>query len=272
MDNPISFMSANLWAREVGWDASAWLAAGEATSAWFSPLRTFRERFDELLGVIGRFDTDAVDMWVTHLDPAWATDEHLATATELLSAHGLRVASYAGGYGDDVAAFERSCRIAVALGRPVLGGNVPAWDVDRAGVLALLERYDLRLAFENHPEEHTPDDIRRRIGDAPLELVGTAVDTGWWGTNGYDAAKAIEELGELVFYVHLKDIRRAGEHETCTFGDGVVPVRDCLPALRRIGYTGPLSVENGPDDHDPSDEIVESIRRVREWMAAEPSV
>ena len=37
--------------------------------------------------------------------------------------------------------------------------------------------------------------------------IGATVDTGWWATQGYDPARAIEELGEHVVHVHLKDVR-----------------------------------------------------------------
>ena len=262
----VSFMSANFVARQAGWRIRDWGDGDRATNAWYAPLATFRERFAELLATIDTFGIDALDVWTSHLNPEWATDEHVATAGELLAVHGKPVVSLAGWYGKDLGEFERTCRIAVALGRPVLGGGTTAWDHDPEGVLALLERYDLRLAFENHPAERTPEDMRRRIGDAPVDRVGTAVDTGWWGTQGYDAARAIEELGDRVFHVHLKDVREAGAHRTCRLGDGVVPVERCVRALQRSGYAGAVSIEHEPEDYDPSDEIRDSIALVRGWL------
>jgi sugar phosphate isomerase/epimerase len=192
----LSFMGANFWARDVSWQAPDFESIGRSTRARFEPLTTYRAAMDELLDVIASFDVEAIDLWVGHLDPAWATEDHVAIAVESISAHGLVIASFAGGFGADLQEFERTCEIAVGLGRPILGGSTAAWDHDRAGVLRLLEQHELRLAFENHPQERTPADMIRKIGDAPPELVGTAVDTGWWGTNGYDAALAIEELSD----------------------------------------------------------------------------
>ena len=165
----VSFMSANFVARQSGWQITDWGDGDRATNAWYAPLPTFRARFDELLEAVDTFGTDALDVWTSHLNPQWATDEHVAIASERLRAHGKPVVSLAGWYGGDLAEFERTCQIAAALGKPVLGGGTSAWDRDRDGVLALLERYDLRLAFENHPAERTPEDIRRRIGDAPVD-------------------------------------------------------------------------------------------------------
>jgi L-ribulose-5-phosphate 3-epimerase len=262
--HPVSFNSANFVARQVGWRIADWGEGDRATNAHYRPIGTFRERFDELLTTIHAFGVDALDLWTGHLNPAWATDEHVEIATELLAAYGLRVASLAGPFGADRDEFERTCRQAVALGRPVLGGSASAWTVDRDRVIEALERHDLSLAFENHPER-SPDDMLALIGDAPAR-VGTTVDTGWWGTQGYDAARAIEVLGARVLHVHLKDVREAGRHRTCRFGDGVVPVEGCVRALERIGYRGGVSVEHEPEDYDPSHEIRDNLRQLRAWQ------
>ena len=60
----------------------------------------------------------------------------------------------------------------------------------------MLAERGVRLAIENHPER-TPGEVLAKIerGDGTL---GATVDTGWWATQGYDAARAIEELGEHV--------------------------------------------------------------------------
>src|ERR671922_236155 len=79
-----------------------------------------------------------------------------------------------------------------------------------------------------------------RNGDGAF---GTTVDTGWWGTQGYDAAEAIEELRDHVLHVHLKDVRAVGEpHDTCPWGEGVVDVEACVRALQQIGYEGALVI------------------------------
>jgi sugar phosphate isomerase/epimerase len=261
---PVSFNSANFVARQVSWRIADWSEGDRATNAHYRPLQTFPERFDELLTTIQGFGVDALDLWTSHLNPAWATHEHVEIATELLAGHGLRVASLAGPFGANHEEFERTCRLAVALGRPVLGGSTSAWTTDRDRVIDALERHDLRLAFENHPER-APGDMLALIGDAPAR-VGTTVDTGWWGTQGYDAARAIEALGARVLHVHLKDVREAGQHRTCRFGDGVVPIEGCVRALERIGYRGDVSVEHEPEDYDPSDEIRDNLRQLRAWQ------
>lgn len=258
----VSFMSANFVARELGFRMPSWEEGDRSVNDTFSPVETFAERFGGMLDAARELGFEAIDLWEAHLSPRWATDEHLDIATDLLRRRDLRVASLAGWFGSTPDELEASCRIATAVGAPFLGGATKLVETDRPRLLAALEHHELRLAIENHPER-TPAEIVAKVGADSAGLIGTTVDTGWWGTQGYDAATAIEELAPHVMHVHLKDVRHAGTpHETCAYGEGVVPLRECVDALRRIGYAGAISVEHEPDDHDPSDEI----RRAREML------
>jgi L-ribulose-5-phosphate 3-epimerase len=264
MSIAVSFMSANYVAREIGFRMADWGEGDRAANAWYAPIETYEQRLDDLLSTIVGLGFDAMDLWTSHLNPAWATDAHVAVAQDLLGRHRLRVVSLAGGFGGTLAEFEASCAIAVALGRPILGGSTGAWRTDRGGVLRALDRHDLRLGFENHPEK-TPDDVLSLIGDAG-ERVGATVDTGWFGTQGFDAARAIEELGDRVLHVHLKDVREAGAHRTCRYGEGIVPIEGCVRALQRMGYHGGISIEHEPEDYDPTAEVVANAEVLRGWL------
>lgn len=258
MTNAISFITANYVAREVGWAIKGWEHGDRATNEAFAPLETFGERFGTLLDEIRGLGFDTVDIWGAHLNHHWATDEHVSLARGLIDERGLSVGSY------QVNAAPRSlarvCEIAAALGTPMLSGNVPL-DDDR--LPALLAGHGLRFAFENHPEEKTPQEVRAKIGDN-----GACVDTGWFGTNGYSAPQAIEELGERVWHVHLKDVLAVGEpHETCRWGEGIVDVEGCSRALQKIGYTGAIVVEHEPETFDPSDEIRSMREQLEGWLA-----
>lgn len=263
MSAVISFMSANLVARELGYRMTGWEAGDRATRLAFRPIETFEERFDEVLGIAQRLGFGAIDVWDAHLDPGRASERHVAIAARLLERRGLRVASLAGWFGDTRERFAAACRVAVVLGAPVLGGGTPLVEHDRDFVIDELERNGLRLGLENHPE--TPAQMLARIGDGGA--IGTTVDTGWYGTQGVDAARAIEELAPHVVHVHLKNVQRAGlPHETCAYGDGVVPLRDCVSALRRIGYGGAISVEHEPAEHDPTAEIEAARELLEGWL------
>jgi sugar phosphate isomerase/epimerase len=256
----ISFLSANYVARELGYRMNGWGEGDRATQDAFSPLETFAGRFDAILADVVALGFAAVDVWDGHLNPAWATDEHVDAAREALERRGLRVATYQAYVGTD--GLERACAIAGRLGAPVLSGNVPVAD---ARLPSLLDAHGLRFALENHPEP-TPQLMLEKIGDTPG--VGVCVDTGWFGTQGYDAVRAIEELGDRIHQVHLKDVLHEGlPHETCRYGAGVVDIEGCVRALRGLGYRDAISVEHEPETFDPTDEIRVMREQVEGWLA-----
>jgi L-ribulose-5-phosphate 3-epimerase len=261
----ISFMSANYVAEHVGYNMTEGWGQGEtATSDYFEPIETYRARLDDLLGRVVGLGFEAIDLWVAHLHPRWATEEHLSIASELLARHELTVPSIAGGFGTTPEEFESSCRVAIAVGAPLLGGMTELLDTDRKSVERLLDDHDLVLAVENHPER-TPEEMLAKISNAG-DRIGTTVDTGWYATHGYDAAAAIDTLGNSVLHVHLKDIREVGEHITCPYGEGIVPLPECAAALARIGYGGAYTVEHEPEDHDPTEEARSSASMLRGWL------
>jgi L-ribulose-5-phosphate 3-epimerase len=264
----ISFMSANFVARELGWKLPDWGAGDRATNVAFAPIATYRERLGSVLDAAGALGFASVDLWDAHLSARWATEEHVVVARSLLAERAMDVASLAGWFGADLETFEAHCRIAGAVGAPVLGGRTSLLDSDRDGMRDLLERHDLRFGLENHPER-TPGEVLDRIGTDLDERIGATVDTGWFATQGFDAAHAIQELGTRVVHVHLKDVRHAGEpHRTAAFGAGVVPLRACVEALNRIGYRGAISIEHEPEDGDPSEDIARARGLLEEWLAA----
>ncbi len=266
--NLIAFITANYVARQVGYDMSAgWGPADDAVQAHFRPAATYEARIAELFAEIRTIGFDAVDLWTAHLHWAWATPEHLAAARRQAQAHDLALTGYAGGFGGTLAEFEAACRTAAAIGARRLAGGTTADRIDRAAVIALLKQHDLYLGFENHPEK-SPADLLARIGGASDGRIGAAVDTGWWGTQDYDAVAALRELAPHLVAVHLKDVRGAGAHVTCRFGEGVVDIRGCVDALRAIGYAGTISIEHEPERGDPIPDVAASLALLKGWLAA----
>ena len=261
MTMTISYMSANEVARETGFAMHGWGHGDEATNDAFRPLETFAERFDALCARARDLGFEAIDVWGAHLNPEWATDAHVEAARAALARHDLRVASLATWIGPGNA--ERACELALALGTSIVGGG---YSGDARAVADAFRRHDVRLGVENHPERTTAELLERidALGDGGF---GATVDTGWWGTHGYDAARAIEELGARVRHVHLKDVSHRGDpHETCRWGEGVVDAEACVRALQRIGYDGAISVEHEPETFDPSDDVRAMRAELEEWL------
>jgi sugar phosphate isomerase/epimerase len=264
----ISFVTANYVARQVNYSMSGgWGQGDQATNQYFRPLETFAQRFEEIVTDIKALGFDALDLWTAHLHQTWATDQHIRIARDILHTHQIKVVSLAGGFGATPREFEAACNIAVEVGAKLLGGMTPLVFINRAFVVATLNKYDLRLGIENHSEK-TPDEMLAKIGDGSGGRIGTTVDTGWYGTHGYDAAQAIAQLGEHVLHVHLKDVLAAGAHNSCRYGQGSVPIEACVRTLLKIGYRGAFAVEHEPDYGDPTADCKAAFDLLRGWLAA----
>jgi sugar phosphate isomerase/epimerase len=254
-------MTANYVAREVGYAMHGWGHGDTATNEAFAPIETYPEKIEALFADVAALGFEAVDVWGAHLSPDWATDDHVDVCVAALERHGLTVTTYATWVGPKNV--ERSCELTLALDATVIGGGFSG---DPEALAPVLEKHGVRLGIENHPER-TPADVLEKIRRGGASF-GATVDTGWWGTQDYDAAQAIEELGEHVLHVHLKDVLALDEpHETCRWGEGIVPIEECVRALQRIGYTGPIAVEHEPETFDPSDDIRAMREQLEGWLA-----
>lgn len=261
MTNAIAFMTANYVARETGYAMHGWGHGDRATNEAFAPIGSYERRLDELLGGIAALGFRWVDLWGAHLSPDWATDDHVEVCNRVLERHGLRVASYATWLGRSNV--ERSCELALGVGTSLIGGGISG---DPGDYVPLLQKYDVRVGLENHPEK-TPAEVLAKIEQGE-RMLGATVDTGWWGTQGYDAARALEELAPHLLHVHLKDVLHEGEpHDTCRWGEGVVPVEECVRTLRRLGYAGTLSIEHEPETYDPTQQCAEMLAELEGWLS-----
>lgn len=266
--NTLSFMTANFVAREVGYQMTeGWGQGDRASNAYFQPLATFPQRFEQLLLSIRAIGFDALDLWTAHLNPEWATSEHIAAARDLLRQHGLKVVSLAGAFLHSPSEFEAACRLAVVLDIPLLGGVAAVLDDNRKAAVALLRAHGLKLGLENHPEK-TPEAMLAQIGDDGEGVIGTALDTGSYATHGYDAVTAIERLAGHLVHIHLRDVPAPGDEESCRLGTGCVPHAACVAALQRLGYAGPMCIEHSPAHYDPTEDCRASLVLLRGWLAA----
>lgn len=273
MSNPISYITANLVAKELGFSmGEGWMQGYRATMDVFKPLDTFAAKFEEILFVAKDSGFEAVDLWIAHLHPEWASDEHLCVACELLNKHELKVFSLAGSFGENPETLADFCRVAHAVGAQMLAGSIGFWRTDRPAVIDVLRAHRMKWAFENHPDEKTAQDVLDMIGTGDEDMVGVACDTGWFGTNDCDALVALRELAPRLMHIHLKDVREVGQHRTCSLGEGIVGIEAVVKTLRELGYGGPIGIEHEPESYDPTEEIRQSHTRLKAWMAAEAKI
>ncbi len=275
--NTISFMSANFVARQIDYHMSdGWMQGDDATNTWFAPLATFEERLDEMLGEVADLGFRAIDIWSAHLNYQWATPAHIAIAKKLLETHELLPVSYAGGFGETPAELEAACRLCRELEIPVLGGSMPLLQSDRETAVSILRKHGLQYGFENHPEA-TPEEVLAKLGEGDEDVIGVALDTGWFATQGFDALEALKQLAPRLKHFHLKDIKAPREektgymfidmgHETCALGDGITPVEACAKILPELGYRGAIAIEHEPEEYDPREDCKLSLERLKVWL------
>lgn len=246
-----------------------WDTCVRAVNDYFRPVETFAARFEQMLLDVKRLGFDAFDIWTAgQLSWRWATPAQIATARDLLAKHSLTVTSLGDSFGETRDEFVAACELAVGVNTKLLSGGCPVLQTERTFVIDTLERYDLYLGLENHPQRSARE-MLDAIGDDAGGRIGTTVDTGWYGTQAGDVVRVMEQLDGRIVHVHLKDVLGGAESDVNVgYGKGIVPLEACVMALRRMGYTGDYSVEIHALNHDPLPELAQGGQLVRRWLAA----
>ncbi len=273
--NPVSYLTANLVARPVGFNMTrGWMQGDHATNDLFRSPEHFADRFDYLIAGIRELGFTTVDLWCAHLHPSWATVRQLESARAVLDKHGVTVTAYPCHWGSTVEDLRAIKRVVDVLGTDLISGNHGLLATDRAAFVRELRALKLRFAYENHPET-SGEAMLAKIGPGDEDVLGIAYDTGWAVTNGFDAVAALPALQSRLFHLHAKDVkaRRTGAptgyalidmgHETCVLGDGVAGIEQVIRQAVANGFTGPIGIEHEPEHFDPAADCRESLARVR---------
>jgi len=261
-----SFMSANYLGREKGYRNVTGFGEGKTSLAEaYSPESTYPERIDALFAQIAGLGFKGVDLWNAHCHHTWATPCHIKAVREASEKHELELVSMAGGLPPDLEGTEQGLRLCRDLGCPMFGGSANALPDHAEAVEKLLIKYGVKLAFENHPAEKTPEDVLTKIGHGRFPHIGVALDTGWWGTHDYPVEKAIDALRDWIFLVHLKTVQKPGAHEAARWDEGCVDLRAAVQQLKRVGYRGWISLEYEPLAHDPSEDCRQLLQLATSW-------
>lgn len=249
---PIAFNTANLVARftHYRFELKRWGEQHKLTVA-----RTDEAAWRSICRDIAAAGFHAVEIWEAHAAPETLTRERAAAWKRILDDHGLRPVAYAGHLSPE------TVQICQWLGIPHIDGGLGGLKPEQA--TALCRASGVRFNLENHPEKNA-DQILAPIGGGN-DWLGVCIDTGWLGTQAAAVPETIRTCGRFVRHTHIKDVKAAGQHETCLLGTGVVNVTAALRALKDMGYTGWYAWEDEPEDRNPFDSAV----RNREWLQAE---
>jgi sugar phosphate isomerase/epimerase len=116
----------------------------------------------------------------------------------------------------------------------------------------LAAAHGVALLVETSPGTIAPSTAQARalVEGLPPEHVGVLYDPGNMAIEGHvDPALAVDELGQYLHHVHVKNIawrRRAGtwSWQHAGLDAGLLDWRDVLSALRRARYSGALSLDH----------------------------
>ena len=236
----IAFNTANLVGRVSGYrfEMAEWGKQADATAS-----STTDKEWAAICAEIAAAGYRAAEVWVAHVDPRFTTEAVARKRRAIMDDHGLEPI----GLGGSLTA--ENARICQWMGIPVANGGF--WGTSLPEVRRVMKETGIRCNYENHPEKSAAE-MRAAI-DGGSPTLGICVDTGWFGSNGIDAPKAIKELAPLIRNVHVKDVRAPGGHVTCPLGEGCVGIRSVITTLQDIGYSGWLSWEDEPEDRNPMD-------------------
>jgi len=183
----------------------------------------------------------------------------------------------------------KTCRIESTFG-PRQGEKVTLDEMLRRVVSAtkdvagLALELGVRLGLENHGRYiGSFHHVAQIIKDVNSPVYGAVPDIGNFLVVDEDPVAACRELARFAVHVHVKDVLRrppepalgkgwflsnAGwQLQGAVVGEGDVPVRACLEALKTRGYTGWLSVEHESPE-DPMTGLVRSRANLEEMLSS----
>jgi len=143
-----------------------------------------------------------------------------------------------------------------------------------AQTMPLIERfvkeYDIKVAIHNHgPEDKnfpTPESALRIVKNLDPRC-GICIDAGHTVRAGADVVESIREAGPRLFDMHIKDLRSTGKGSDCPVGEGVMPVVAIFKELKKMNYTGTVSLEYEIEEDSPFTGMKASFAYMRGVLA-----
>ena len=134
-------------------------------------------------------------------------------------------------------------------------------------VIEKVKETGIKVAIHTHgPDGAAFPDIRtvvEMVKDPSLG-VGCCMDLGHTFRSGYNLAEDIEQFGEWIYDIHIKDETDASKAgQTWEMGRGMIDFVPVVKALKKIGYKGVLSLEFEKNADNPHPGVAESIGYLR---------
>ena len=144
--------------------------------------------------------------------------------------------------------------------------GVPAYEL-LPYVNEKIKEYNVRMAIHTHgPDTQTvPDaaDVMAHIKDLDPR-IGICIDLGHTARFGASCVNDLKKYKDRIYDIHIKDETEASKAgQTWEMGRGIMDIPAIVKTLRKIGYTGVVSLEFEKDGKNPLPGVAESIGYLR---------
>lgn len=203
-------------------------------------------------------------------------ENHPEELKELLDKYKLQLVnlyhSYSWAQGSDDVYLdmgERSCKLLQYCGAKLLNVQACIWrdipferSIDKDSILhyakvfnkmgEIAQKYGITACMHPHAQSSMfhEDEIDFFLEHTNREFVSLTMDTGHTTLAGMDAVKAFDKYGDLIKYVHFKDLDPNAEahpdwpmHRFVALGQGSVDFKGVVRSLKKHNYDGVLCVE-----------------------------
>jgi sugar phosphate isomerase/epimerase len=225
--------------------------------------------FEKALEMAKACDTKYINFKDVHI-PRTGSPEEIRAARAKVEAAGFTIMG--GGtitFSNDPAQVRADFEYAKNAGFPLIVA-APSFDA-----LDLVEKhakeFDIRVAIHNHgPEDKffpSPYDAYKHIKGRDSRM-GLCVDVGHTVRAGTDPTKAVLELRDRVYDLHVKDLRDLKDRDSQVIvGKGAIDFPGLFRALLQTGFTGHVGLEYEIDVDNPLPGMQQSFAYMRGVLA-----
>jgi sugar phosphate isomerase/epimerase len=229
--------------------------------------------FDKAIEMAKACDVKYINFKDVHL-PRTDPPDAIRAATAKTAAAGLTIMG--GGTitmrndtPEETATLRKDFEYAKLAGFPVIVAAPSIKSLDAVEQLA--KEFQIQVAIHNHgPEDKffpSPYDVYKHVKGRDKHL-GMCIDIGHTWRAGTDPTKAVLELRDRVYDLHVKDLRNLKERDSQVIvGKGAIDFPALFRALIKIGYTGHAGLEYEIDVDDPLPGMQRSFAYMRGVLA-----
>ncbi|MGJ8454201.1 sugar phosphate isomerase/epimerase family protein [Pseudothermotoga sp. U03pept] len=215
---------------------------------------------------------DVLEIWKTKLFDAIKTHtttqivgEFVKHGIEAYTINSLEQATFSKDFKEKVEECEMLCALTQEMRAKVLivvpgflDEKLPEREIKKEtiGVLRefskLADHYEVKLGFEflgfSNCSVNNLNLARQIVQEVNHRNIGLVIDTCHLFAGGSTVADVEKTDPESIFIVHVNDLpkienREIKDSDRVMPTDGVLPLKDFMQALRKIGYSGVISVE-----------------------------